>query len=68
MASKAESIDYLSLYSVSLPTTAQDSLANVVVKMLALKKDWSNVYQLLRSIATQTNYCNGVQHRTHQAG
>lgn len=68
MASKAESIDYLSLYSVSLPTTAQDSLANVVVKMLALKKDWSNVYQLLRSIATQTNYCNRVQHRTHQAG
>lgn len=67
MAVKAENIDYLILYSISLPTTTQDSLANAVVKMPALKKGWANIYQLWRRTGKQANYHKRVQHRTHQA-
>ena len=50
MTGKTENIDYLALSSKRLSSAAQDFLADAIIKMPVLKKDWSNVHQLLRRI------------------
>lgn len=47
---KTENIDYPALYCKNLPSAAQHSLANIAIKVIALRRGLSNVHEFGESL------------------